>query len=74
MRYEDFEFLLFDGQPDGVPLVTLNRPEVMNAKNNRMQWGPTLVWGGLVDDPSVKVVVVTGKTHLPRSRCIHQSN
>ncbi|WP_028222522.1 enoyl-CoA hydratase/isomerase family protein [Paraburkholderia oxyphila] len=60
MRYEDFEFIRFDPQPDGVWLVTLNRPEVMNATNNRMHWELTKVWGVLNDDPKVKVVVVTG--------------
>ena len=60
MRYEDFQFLLFDRQPDGVLLVTLNRPEVMNATNSRMHWELTQVWGVIDDDPGVKVAVVTG--------------
>ncbi|AIO37250.1 enoyl-CoA hydratase [Burkholderia multivorans] len=60
MKYEDFQFLLFDRQPDGVLLVTLNRPEVMNATNNRMHWELTQVWGVAAEDPSVKVIVVTG--------------
>ncbi|MFT3721094.1 enoyl-CoA hydratase/isomerase family protein [Pseudorhodoferax sp.] len=60
MRYEDFQFLLFDRQPDGVLLVTLNRPEVMNATNNRMHWELTQIWSIVNEDPAVKVVVVTG--------------
>ncbi|KGC07765.1 enoyl-CoA hydratase EchA15 [Burkholderia multivorans] len=60
MKYEDFQFLLFDRHPDGVLLVTLNRPEVMNATNNRMHWELTQVWGVAAEDPSVKVIVVTG--------------
>lgn len=60
MQYEDFEFLRFDPQPDGVMLVTLNRPEVMNATNNRMHWELTQLWGVVNDDPRVKAVVVTG--------------
>lgn len=67
MKYEDFQFLLFDRQPDGVLLVTLNRPEVMNATNNRMHWELTQVWGVVAEDPSVKVVVVTGPA-IARSR------
>jgi enoyl-CoA hydratase len=60
MRYEDFQFLLFDHHDDGVLLVTLNRPEVMNATNNRMHWELTQVWSVANDDPSVKAIVVTG--------------
>ncbi len=60
MRYEDFQFIVFDRQPDGVLLATLNRPEAMNATNDRMHWELTRLWGVVHDDPSVKVVVVTG--------------
>lgn len=60
MHYEDFQFLLFDRRPDGVLLVTLNRPEVMNATNARMHWELTKVWGVIDEDPGVKVIVVTG--------------
>ncbi len=60
MRYEDFRFLLFDRQPDGVLLVKLNRPEAMNATNDRMHWELTQVWGVIDADPGVKVAVVTG--------------
>jgi enoyl-CoA hydratase len=60
MRYEDFQFLLFDRQPDGVLLVTLNRPDVMNATNDRMHWELTQLWGVVNEDPGTKVVVVTG--------------
>ncbi|WP_415749439.1 enoyl-CoA hydratase/isomerase family protein [Caballeronia sp. J97] len=41
-------------------LVTLNRPEAMNATNNRMHWELTQVWGVVNDDPTVKAIVVTG--------------
>ena len=60
MHYEDFQFIRFDRHPDGVLLATLNRPEVMNATNARMHWELTKVWGVIDEDPSVKVVVVTG--------------
>jgi enoyl-CoA hydratase len=60
MQYEDFQFILFDRQPDGVLLATLNRPEVMNATNARLHWELTQLWGVVDQDPSVKVIVVTG--------------
>lgn len=60
MQYEDFQFIRFDRQPDGVLLVTLNRPEVMNAVNARMHWELTQIWGVVNADQQTKVVVVTG--------------
>ncbi|OZI16239.1 enoyl-CoA hydratase/isomerase family protein [Bordetella genomosp. 7] len=60
MRYDDFQFLVCEPQADGVVLVTLNRPEAMNATNDRMHWELTKIWGILDEDPGVKVVVVTG--------------
>jgi len=60
MKYEDFQFIRFDRYPDGVLLATLNRPEVMNATNARMHWELTKLWAIINDDPTVKVVVVTG--------------
>ena len=38
MDYADYEHLLFEHQPNGVLLVTLNPPEVLNATNARMHW------------------------------------
>ena len=60
MNYSDFQFLAFDHKPDGVVLVTLNRPEVMNATNARLHWELTKIWNVLNDDPKVRVIVVTG--------------
>lgn len=60
MQYEEFQFILFDHKPDGVLLVTLNRPEVMNATNARLHWELTQVWRVMDEDPNVKVIVVTG--------------
>ena len=60
MHYDEFQFIRFDRHPDGVLLATLNRPEVMNATNARMHWELTQLWGVVQDDPSTKVVVVTG--------------
>lgn len=60
MQYDDFQFIRFDRHPNGILLVTLNRPEVMNAVNARMHWELTKIWGVVSEDPSVKVVVVTG--------------
>jgi enoyl-CoA hydratase len=60
MNYSDFQFLKFDAKSNGVLLITLNRPEVMNATNARLHWELTQIWGVVNDDPKVRVVVVTG--------------
>lgn len=60
MNYTDFQFLKFDPKPNGVLLITLNRPDVMNATNARLHWELTKIWGVVNDDPAVRVIVVTG--------------
>lgn len=60
MDYKDFEFIRFDRHPDGVLLATLNRPEAMNAANERAHWELGQVWNLVQLDPQTKVVVVTG--------------
>ena len=60
MQYSEFQFLTFDRRPRGVILVTLNRPDVLNATNARLHWELTQVWDVMNADPEVRVVVVTG--------------
>jgi enoyl-CoA hydratase len=60
MNYSDFQFLQFDHKPTGILLITINRPEVMNATNARLHWELTKVWGVANDDAKTKVVVITG--------------
>ena len=38
MEYSEYQHLLFDRKDNGVMLVTLNRPEIMNATNSRLHW------------------------------------
>jgi enoyl-CoA hydratase len=60
MNYADFQFLAFDHKPNGVMLITLNRPDAMNATNARLHWELTKIWDVVADDPEVRVIVVTG--------------
>jgi len=60
MKYEDYQFLAFDRPEDGVLLITLNRPEAMNATNARMHWELTRIWDTVRDDAAVRAAVVTG--------------
>lgn len=60
MNYSDFQYLNFKHEPNGVLLITINRPEVMNATNGRLHWELTRIWGVVNDDPGTKVCVITG--------------
>lgn len=60
MKFEDFQFLKFDHKPNGVLLITINRPEVFNATNARLHWELTKVWQVVTDDARTKVAVITG--------------
>ena len=59
-EYDDFEYLTFDVRPGGVVVVTLNRPEVLNAANIRMHRELSEVWAVVDDDSGVRASVVTG--------------
>jgi enoyl-CoA hydratase/carnithine racemase len=60
MNYSDYRHLLFDKTGDGVVLITINRPEVMNATNARLHWELTQVWLTIDADPEARVALITG--------------
>src|SRR5438105_11745374 len=60
MKYTEYQHLLFDRREDGVLLITINRPEVMNATNARLHWELTQVWLTVDADPHVRVALITG--------------
>ena len=60
MDYADYQHLTFERKPHGVLLITINRPEVMNATNARLHWELTQVWLTVDADPEVRVALVTG--------------
>ena len=60
MDYTDFQFLAFEHRANGVLLITINRPEVMNATNARLHWELTKIWAVVDEDPKTKVAVITG--------------
>jgi len=60
MLYADYEHLQFEPRPNGVLLVTINRPEKLNATNDRLHWELTQVWLTIDADPKTRVAVVTG--------------
>jgi enoyl-CoA hydratase len=60
MEYSAYRHLAFEHRPNGVVLVTLDRPEALNATNARMHWELTQVWRTIDADPEARVALVTG--------------
>jgi enoyl-CoA hydratase len=60
MKYSEYQHLLFEPKGDGILLITINRPEVLNATNNRLHWELSHVWLDIADDDDTNVIVVTG--------------
>jgi enoyl-CoA hydratase len=60
MNYADYRHLLFEKRSNGVVLITINRPELMNATNARLHWELTQVWLTIDADAEARVALVTG--------------
>ena len=48
-------------QADGIAIITLNRPQVLNAMNKQLWLDLQSTLGMAHDDPQVRVVVITGQ-------------
>jgi enoyl-CoA hydratase len=59
VNYSGYEFIRIEKQ-DGVALATLNRPEALNAANQRMHAELSTIFEDLRKDDQVKAVVLTG--------------
>jgi len=57
--YSTYQHLLVE-KKDGVALVTMNRPEVLNATNFRLHNELSRIWLDLGADPEVRAIVITG--------------
>jgi enoyl-CoA hydratase len=60
LKYEDYQFLLFEHRANGVLVVTINRPEKLNAANDRMLLEYAEIWNTVKYDPKTRVVIITG--------------
>jgi enoyl-CoA hydratase len=60
MNFLDYKRLVFERRPNGVLLITINRPEKMNAADAQMLAEFTAVWPDVAADPETRVIVITG--------------
>lgn len=60
MDYQDYRFLKFDRRDNGVLLVTINRPEKLNAANDTLHRELAAIWLTVKQDADVRVIVITG--------------
>jgi enoyl-CoA hydratase len=60
MSFESYEHLRFERREHGVLLVTMDRPERLNATNARMHSELAGLWRVVGADEATRVVVVTG--------------
>ena len=58
--YADFRHLQFERPTPGVLLVTIDRPQVLNAANERLHREFSELWPVVDADESVAVSVITG--------------
>lgn len=59
MDYSLYQHLLIE-KKDGIALLTINRPESLNATNFRLHNELSRVWLDLAEDDEVRVAVITG--------------
>jgi len=60
VSYEDFEHLRVEHRPGGVLVVTIDRPDVLNAANPRLHRELSEIWQVIDADDEVAVSVITG--------------
>lgn len=61
MKYEDYQHLTFERRSNGVLVVTIDRPERLNAANERLHDEFAEIWRTIGADPTTHVVVITGR-------------
>jgi enoyl-CoA hydratase len=60
LNQDDYETLLIDKRPNGVAIVTLNRPEKLNAVDAAMHYELSRIFLDAEADTEVRVVLLTG--------------
>ncbi|MGI5219814.1 enoyl-CoA hydratase/isomerase family protein [Nocardia sp. CA-290969] len=52
--------VLFDARPDGIAVITLNRPERRNCLDKDIRAGLFAAWDRFEHDPSLRIAILTG--------------
>lgn len=60
MDYREYKFLQIEKQANGVALITMNRPEILNACDEHGHHELGQIWLDIGQDPEVKVAIITG--------------
>jgi len=60
MDYSGYQHLRFERREDGVVLITIDRPERMNAADERLHTELATVWRDLARDEAARAIVITG--------------
>jgi enoyl-CoA hydratase len=60
MDLVSYQHLMLERKPDGVLLVTLNRPDVLNAAHEQMHSELARIWTDISNDADTRAAVVTG--------------
>jgi enoyl-CoA hydratase len=60
MPYDDYQKLRFERRGHGVLLITINRPERLNATDEQLHSELASIWREVARDPETAAVVVTG--------------
>lgn len=60
MDFDRYERLVFERKPHGVLLITINRPDKLNAADAQMSQEFVRVWRDVDEDPETRVAVITG--------------
>ncbi|MFC1940269.1 enoyl-CoA hydratase/isomerase family protein [Chloroflexota bacterium] len=55
----EYETLLYEKE-DGIAIITLNRPDSLNAVNTKMQAEMREVWSDIEQDKGIRVIIITG--------------
>lgn len=56
----DFETILYEVKNRHTALITMNRPERLNASNDQMRTELGQAWARVRTDPSIRVAIITG--------------
>ena len=59
--FDAYPHLKFERRPHGVLLITISRPESMNATNAELHKALSRIWRDIDDDDETRVVVITGE-------------